>query len=176
MNEDKIIKQCQRYDMSAYNEIFQRYEQPLLRIALRILGNQQDAEDAVQTTFLKLYRGIKNFRFNSKFSTYLFRILINNCFDRLREKKRMKLDPLEQVEPSYTSEPGVKFQLEKAIDALPPQKRTCFVLFAIEDFKQTEIAEILNMKIGTVKSNIFYAKTLLRAMLSKVLNEENHEL
>lgn len=158
--------------MSAYKAIYQRYEQPLLRTALRILRHQQDAEDALQTTFLKLYRGIKNFRFNSKFSTYLFRILINNCFDILKEKKRMNLDTPEQADPSYNPEPGVKFQLEKAIDALPSKMRTCFVLFAIEEFKQIEIAEMLNLSIGTVKSNIFHAKKRLRARLSYVLTKE----
>lgn len=158
--------------MSAYKVIYQRYEQPLLRTALRILKHQQDAEDALQTTFLKLYRGIKNFRFNSKFSTYLFRILINNCFDILKAKKRMNLDTLEQADPSYNPEPGVKFQLEKAIDALPPQMQTCFVLFAIEEFKQIEIAEILNLSLGAVKSNIFQAKKRLRARLSDVLKKE----
>lgn len=159
--------------MSAYKAIYQRYEQPLLRTALRILGQRQDAEDALQTTFLKLYRGIKNFRFNSKFSTYLFRILINNCFDILKEKKRMNLDTLGEANPSYSPEPAVKFQLEKAIETLPPKMRTCFVLFAIEEFKQMEIAEILNLSLGAVKSNIFHAKTRLRARLSDVLNKEH---
>jgi RNA polymerase sigma-70 factor (ECF subfamily) len=173
MNEDKLVKRCQRYDMSAYKAIYQHYEQPLLRTALRILKHRQDAEDALQTTFLKLYRGIKNFRFNSKFSTYLFRILINNCFDILKAKKRMNLDTLEQADPSYNPEPGVKFQLEKAIEALPPQMRTCFVLFAIEEFKQVEIAEILNLSLGAVKSNIFQAKKRLRTRLSDVLNKEH---
>ena len=146
--------------MSAYKAIYQHYEQPLLRTALRILGQRQDAEDALQTTFLNLYRGIKNFRFNSKFSTYLFRIL--------KQKKRMNLDTLAEANPSYNPEPGVKFQLEKAIDALPPQMRTCFVLFAIEEFKQIEIAEILNLSLGAVKSNIFHAKARLRARFSDV--------
>ncbi|UCH92577.1 MAG: RNA polymerase sigma factor [Candidatus Aminicenantes bacterium] len=173
MNEDKLIKRCQRYDMSAYKVIYQHYEQPLLRTALRILGQRQDAEDAVQTTFLKLYRGIKNFQFKSKFSTYLFRILINNCFDILKGRKQVKLDTLDKVNPSYTPEPGVKFQLEKAIDALPQRMRACFVLFAIEEFKQNEIAEILGLSLGAVKSNIFHAKTRLRTRLSDVLTREN---
>jgi RNA polymerase sigma factor (sigma-70 family) len=173
MNEDKLVERCQRYDMSAYKAIYQHYEQPLLRTALRILGQRQDAEDALQTTFLNLYRGIKNFRFNSKFSTYLFRILINNCFDILKQKKRMNLDTLAEANPSYNPEPGVKFQLEKAIEALPPQMRTCFVLFAIEEFKQIEIAGILNLSLGAVKSNIFHAKARLRARLSDVLNKEH---
>ena len=159
--------------MSAYKAIYQHYEQPLLRTALRILGQRQDAEDALQTTFLNLYRGIKNFRFNSKFSTYLFRILINNCFDILKQKKRMNLDTLAEANPSYNPEPGVKFQLEKAIEALPPQMRTCFVLFAIEEFKQIEIAEILNLSIGAVKSNIFHAKLRLRAALSNFRFQES---
>jgi len=174
MNEEKLIRRCQQDDMSAYKAIFQRYEQPLLRIALRILGHLQDAEDAVQTTFLKLYRGIKNFRFDSRFSTYLFRILINTCFDILKKENRANITALDEdiapdtgsAGPSFNPEPGVTFHLEKAIDALPPQMRTCFVLFAVEEFKQKEIANILGLSIGAVKANIFHAKARLRARLA----------
>jgi RNA polymerase sigma-70 factor (ECF subfamily) len=179
MNEEKLIKRCQQNDMKAYKMIYQRYEQTLLRTALQILGHLQNAEDAVQTTFLKLYRGIKNFRSNAKFSTYLFRILINTCFDILRKENRMNMivldadtyfdieTNLDKANPSYdyNPEPSVTFHLEKAIEALPPRMRTCFVLFAVEEFKQKEIAAILGLSIGAVKANIYQAKARLRARL-----------
>jgi RNA polymerase sigma-70 factor (ECF subfamily) len=180
MNEEKLVKRCQKNDMKAYKAIYQQYEQTLLRTALGILGHLQDAEDAVQITFLKLYRGIKNFRFDAKFSTYLFRILINACFDILKKEKRMNMVVLDadtdiNIEANidkanppydYNPEPGVTFHLEKAIEALPPRMRTCFVLFAVEEFKQKEIAAILGLSIGAVKANIFQAKARLRARLA----------
>lgn len=161
------IKQCQAGDLSAFKKIYENYEQPLLRIALRMLGQVQDAEDAVQTTFIKLYHGIKNYKFSAKFSTYLYRILLNVCYDMLGKRKRMNLLDLENVNPSYLPNNDLSIQLEAAILKLPEKMRICFVLFAVEEIKQTEIAEILKMSVGGVKSNIFHAKTKLRDMLAK---------
>jgi len=166
---DEIIKRCQSGDVSAFKEIYKKYEQPLLRIALRMLGQIQDAEDAVQTTFIKLYHGIKNYKFSAKFSSYLYRILINVCYDLLGKRKKMNLQDLDNVEPSYSVDDELKIQLEAAILTLPEKMRACFVLFAVEEFKQTEIAEILKLSVGGVKSNIFHAKSKLREMLSKDL-------
>lgn len=88
MNERQIVLRCQKQDLGAFKMIYDRYSQSLLHTAQRILGQRQDAEDAVQTVFIKLYRGIGNYRFDSKFSTYLFRILMNACFDTLKKKKK----------------------------------------------------------------------------------------
>ena len=166
---EQIIKRCQTGDLSAFKEIYQHYEQPLLRIALRMLGQIQDAEDAVQTTFIKLYHGIKNYKHSAKFSTYLYRILLNVCYDLLGKRKKMSLQDLDSVNPSYSVDDELKIQLESAILELPEKMRACFILFAVEEFKQTEIAEILKLSVGGVKSNIFHAKTKLRGMLSKDL-------
>jgi RNA polymerase sigma-70 factor (ECF subfamily) len=167
MNEDEIIKRCQRSDMSAYKMIYERYKQPLLHTSQQMLGQLEDAEDAVQLTFIKLHRGIKNFRFESKFSSYLFRILINVCFDMLKKRKRMKLQTIEEFEPAYISKSEEMVGINEAIAKLPKQMRACFVLFIIEEFKQSEIAAILNLSEGGVKSNIFRAKVQLRKMLSE---------
>jgi RNA polymerase sigma factor (sigma-70 family) len=166
---NEIIKRCQSGDVSAFKEIYKHFEQPLLRIALRMLGQIQDAEDAVQTTFIKLYHGIKNYKYSAKFSTYLYRILMNVCYDLLGKRKKMSLQDLETVNPSYKTDNDLAIQLESAILELPEKMRACFVLFAVEEFKQTEIAEILKLSVGGVKSNIFHAKKKLREMLSKDL-------
>lgn len=168
--EESVIRRCQRQDVSAFKQIFREYEQPLLRTALRVTGNLQDAEDAVQTTFLKLYRSIGGFRFGSKFSTYLFRILLNNCFDMLKQKHRTDMELLDNASPSHQPEPVLTVQLEKAIDGLPQRMRACFVLFAVEGFSQKEIADILVLSVGTVKANIFQAKVKLRKRLAGALD------
>ena len=133
---------------------------------MRILGQQEDAEDAVQMTFIKLYRGIQKFRYDSKFSTYLFRILMNVCFDQLEKRKKMRMQVLDTANLSHRPRLDLRMDLEEAIDALPEQQKACFVLFAVEEFKQSEIAEIMGLSLGGVKSNIHHAKTRLRAMLS----------
>jgi len=84
-NENEIVKRCQAGDIDAYQQIYVRYSPMLLQTALRLLGNQPDAEDAVQTAFLKLYRYIHKFQFSSKLSTYLYRILLNVGFNDLKK-------------------------------------------------------------------------------------------
>lgn len=166
MDEKEIIRRCQENDLSAYKMIYDRYEQPLLYTALRILGQQQDAEDAVQTTFLKLYRGIHNYRLDSKFSTYLFRIMINHCYDVLRKKRKARMQMIKEEHLSQDSRNDVRLYLEQAISTLPKKMKTCFVLFAVGGFKLREIAQIMEVKLGTVKANIFHAKMRLRSELS----------
>lgn len=171
MNENQIIRRCQRHDLKAYKMIYDRYEQPLLHTAQRMLRQTQDAEDAVQMTFLKLYRGIKNYRFGSKFSSYLFKILMNVCFDMARKKGKAKVVSIDDYTPSSKQEFDLKIQLENSIDALPEKMRVCFLLYAVEQFKLKEIAQILDISTGGVKSNIYHAKMKLRGMLNPTSEE-----
>lgn len=173
MDESDIIQRCQQHDLSAYKMIYERYEQPLLHTAVRMLGQLQDAEDAVQMTFLKLYRGIQNYNYSSRFSTYLFRILMNACFDILRKRKRLRIHTLEETNASFHSRHEEKMALEEAIQALPERMRACFILFAVEELKQDEIAQIMNITPGGVKSTIYHAKTRLRASLSNLQIKES---
>ena len=83
-NERELVQRCQAGELAAYEILYRHFELPLLSFGLRMLGRQEDAEDALQTTFLKLYRGVAKFNFDSKFSTYLFRIMMNVCFDGLK--------------------------------------------------------------------------------------------
>jgi RNA polymerase sigma-70 factor (ECF subfamily) len=164
--EERLVRHCQQNDLEAFKAVYQRYEQPLLRTALRVTGHRQDAEDAVQNAFIKLYRGVKNFRFNAKFSTYLFRILLNCCFDLVKQKNRDNLELEEHMKPVHHPEPALKVRLEGAIEKLPNRMRACFVLFAVEGFSQQEIADILELSVGAVKSHIFRAKAQLREWLT----------
>lgn len=171
MDEKKLVLRCREYDAGAFKMIYGHYQQPLLRTALRMLKQRQDAEDAVQTTFVKLYKGIANFKFQSKFSTYLFRILINTCFDMLNSKKKTDAGPLADSDSSHQPDTELSTSIEMAIDKLPGQMRACFVLFAVEGFKQKEIARMLDLSIGGVKANIYHAKCRLREMLSVSIEE-----
>lgn len=164
MTERQLLRLCQKQDLSAFKMIYEKYEYPLLHTAFRMLGQQQDAEDAVQTTFIKLHRSIHNFKFRSKFSTYLYRILMNVCFDMLRHKN-VKTESLSDFEAGFEPEFERRFQLEDAIATLPQQMRACFFLYAVNQFKQREIAEIMNLSEGGVRANIYQAKMKLRALL-----------
>jgi RNA polymerase sigma-70 factor (ECF subfamily) len=167
MIETDIIERCQRGDVSAFEKIYNEYHQPMLRVAVRMLGRQQDAEDAVQTTFIKLYRGIGKFRFQSRFSTFLFQIHTRVCFDAIRSQKRHAAENIENIIMSTEQSTDLKIGLEHAIAELPERMRLCFTLFAIEEFKQDEIAEIMNMTSGGVKSTLYQARKRLQKFLSE---------
>ncbi len=165
MQETDVVRRCQEGDIDAYRWLYDRYHQALLHTALRILGQQQDAEDAVQTAFIKLYKGVHGFKHQSKFSTYLFRILMNVCFDQLEKRKRMSGKSMDNIDIPEKPMQELRVQLDQAIDLLPEQQKACFVLFAMEGLKQDEISEIMGLSLGGVKSNIFHAKRKLRELL-----------
>ena len=119
MDEEKVIEMCKRGDLSAYRALYDRYEQPLLRTACRMLGRQEDAEDAVQDAFLRLFRGIDGFRSGARFSTYFFRILMNACFDVLRKRKGAEFKDLDIEKMPFHSSCEDKHALAEAVGALP---------------------------------------------------------
>lgn len=164
--EQQVVEKCRQGDLSAYRMIYERYEQPLLRTACRMLGQQQDAEDAVQDTFMKLYRGLHGFQRGARFSSYLFRILLNSCTDILRKRKKTIIrefdDALHSGPPSHEE---INHSLAQMVGMLPPRMKICFTLSAVEQFTYEEIAEILSISMGSVKSNIHRARQKLRAWL-----------
>jgi RNA polymerase sigma-70 factor (ECF subfamily) len=172
MNEENVIRLAQQGDLKAYRIIYERYEQPLLRTAWRMLGQQQDAEDAVQEAFLKLYRGIHTYDGSSRFSTFLFRILINTCIDILRKRSSLIAHDVDPASLPHNPSHETRFELAEAIETLPEQMRGCFILFAVEELKQEEVAEIMNLTAGSVKAHIHRAKARLRTLLSGARLEE----
>jgi len=165
-NERDVIRRCQEGDLRAYETVYRHFHQPLLGFALRMLGQREDAEDAVQIAFIKLYRSIGRFRFDAGFSTYLMRIAINACNDVLETRRKHRVQKDRTVEPSHRPGSDLRLQLEEAIKQLPARMRECFVLFAVEGFQQKEVAEMLDLSVGTVKAHIFQAKEKLRHLLS----------
>lgn len=169
MEEKAIVERCKIGEIEAYKILYTRYNRPLFHTAYRMLGNKEDAEDAVQTTFLKVYKSIQKFQYKSKFSTYLFRILMNTCIDIGKKKTKYKFQSMEKIEYKNFNNPDyeVKMEIDQALEKLPHKQRECFLLFTVADRKQKEIAEILDISIGGVKSNIFQAKSKLRSYLGK---------
>ena len=164
-NEKEIVKNCQRGDLRSYQKIYDHYKEPLFRVAFRMTGVKEDSEDILQMTFLRLYRGIKNFRFGSKLGTYLFQILINLCYDFNQQKREKNRKTIDESDLFYQPQNQQQLQLEEAIQSLPVKMRECFVLFAVEGFKQQEIAEMMNITAGAVKAHIFQAKQKLKVSL-----------
>jgi RNA polymerase sigma-70 factor (ECF subfamily) len=165
IDEEQRIERCRAGDLDAYRQIYDRYGQPLLRTATRLLGRPQEAEDAVQETFLKLFRGIDGFRRDARFSTYLFQILHNTCMDILRKRKPDARDVADMDVLGIPSSHELAHSLAQAVEGLPMQMKACFVLFAVEQYSQEEVADILGVSVGTIKISIHRARKKLRAWL-----------
>lgn len=141
-------------------------------IALNLLGNVADAEDALQESFLKIYRGAKTFRGGAAFSTWIYRIVVNACYDALRRRKSRPAgaaletgDGREILPPAIADHP-LRLALEESVARLEHRHRTVFLLFEVEGFTHGEISRILGIPEGTSKTFLFHAKKKLQRWLA----------
>ena len=163
--ENELIRRCQQGDGDAFAALYQLHAQTMLRTATRMLRNPVDAEDATQVAFVKLHRGIGNYNFRARFSTYLYRLVVNVCLDMLKKNKREDSDAQVPDLPSR-SHGELRLKLEQAIGTLPERMRAAFVLYAVEGVPQAEIATIMDTSIGAVKAQVHQAKMRLRPLLA----------
>lgn len=169
--EQGLIQRCLSGELSAYRELYEQHKEIMYNVALRILRNIPDAEDALQETFVRIFKALPGFKGESKLSTWIYQILLNTCFSSLKQKKLFvarfisssKFDLEKVTEPNEN--PDVSFILEQEISALPLGYRTVFVLHEVEGFGHEEIAQMLEITIGTSKSQLFKAKKILQKKL-----------
>ncbi len=172
--DSALAAACQSGDLRAYERLFAQQGTRMKNLARNLLGNPLDAEDAVQETFLKIQRSIGGFRGQSSFVTWTFRILVNTCHDARRKRTRKKevahedlatgdAPPIEPRAPG--SHPSLKLALERALAELTPHQRDVFLLYEVEGFKHSQIAETLEITEAASKNTLFQAKKNLRAML-----------
>jgi RNA polymerase sigma-70 factor (ECF subfamily) len=172
-------------DIAAFEELVRRYDRKLLRIALQVTHNQEDAQEAVQETFLKAYQKLNQFRGNSKLSTWLIRIALNESLMTLRKRRRYTQElPLEYEDPNgehlpldvadWSPNPEQLYSrselqeiLRKALEGLPPALRVVFVLRDVEGLSTNETSAALDLGSSAVKARLFRARLQLREKLSK---------
>src|SRR5438309_5342549 len=185
--DDELIREAQRGDRTAFDALVRRYDQSVLRLALHMLGNEQDAQDVHQEAFLKAYRHLGNFRFECSFYTWLYRIVTNLCLDQLRRRKSRREDPATVMDASgdemdlmanisderAMSNPGRELdrkvmseRINAALEKLTPRERTVFELKHYQGLKLRTIGEMLNTTEETAKNTLFRATRKLRANLS----------
>lgn len=182
--EEKLIELSQQGDLDAFEELIIKYEKKIYVIAYRFMGNEHDAKDLTQETFIKAFNNIKKFRQESSFSTWICRIANNSCIDELRKKKRRPIDSLdEKIElnegsiskqvkderptPEEAYETGELNQyLQKILNELNESSRMVVVLRDIEGYSYEEIAEITDVSLGTVKSRLYRARKELKERIS----------
>ena len=170
--DSALAAACQAGDLHAYERFYLRYGMRMKSTARNLLGNPSDAEDAVQETFLKVQRSIATFRGQSSFVTWTFRILINTCYDARRGRMRKKEVAAEGTEENPMPEPrapgahpSLRLALERALATLTRHQRDVFLLYEVEGFRHSEIAEVLEITETASKNTLFQAKRNLRTML-----------
>jgi RNA polymerase sigma-70 factor (ECF subfamily) len=153
-------------DESAFRELYRRHTPRLYQFVLRIMGGDElEAEDVVQDTWIRASRSLGGFRWESKFETWLTGIGLNLCRNRLRRSGRWDDLHEETLEAVRADPREARIDLERAIGMLPPGFRTVLILHDIEGFKHAEIADRLGVSEGTSKSQLFSARRAMRRLL-----------
>jgi RNA polymerase sigma-70 factor (ECF subfamily) len=185
--DDDLIREAQRGDRSSFDSLVRRYDQAVLRLALHMLGNEQDAQDIHQEAFLKAYRHLGNFRFECSFYTWLYRIVTNLCLDQLRRRKSRREDPATMIDSSggemdllsnisdtrAMANPARELDrklmgesINDALSKLTPRERTVFELKHYQGLKLRTIGDMLSTTEETAKNTLFRATRKLRADLA----------
>ena len=170
-----LIKQFIDGDESVFSELLKRHKEKVRNIIYLTLSNTDGVDDIAQEVFITVYRHLKSFRFESQFTTWLYRITINKCKDHLRKKNiRSIFLPLKDEEPVFESineDTDIKHIVRNAIGTLPDKLRIPLVLKDLEGFSYQEIADTMECEIGTVKSRIFRAREALKKILKPLEKE-----
>jgi RNA polymerase sigma-70 factor (ECF subfamily) len=164
--EADLLAACRRQDLRAFEQLYRMHAPRLKSVAFHISGNRQDAEDAVQETFLKLYRAIGSFQGQAAIGTWLCRIVINLCYDLARKRQREAAPPGQEL-PAPKPQVGLKVALNDALKRINPKHRMVFLLFEVEGLRHSEIGSILDIPEGTSKAWLFEAKKELKRMLTE---------
>ena len=173
-------------DMEAFEVLVKRYDRKVFHHCLRLVGNEEESTDLTQEVFIKVFRSIANYEHTYAFYTWLYRITVNCCIDHIRKKKRriqgvsltrqysdengdqgreFEVPDVTQVPEAMLANKELKKELREAIESLSDKLKVIIVLKEFEGFSYEEIAEILNVSRGTVKSRLFRARERLKELL-----------
>jgi len=187
LDETALIRSAQRGDHSAFEALVCRYDQAVLRLALHLTGSEHDAQDVYQQAFMKAYKSIGRFRFQSSFHTWIHRIVTNLCLDQLRSKRVRKEEPqvrvdwrgeefdqLSQVADAHPRrnperallQGELRARIEMALERLTPRERMIFELKHYRGLRLRAVGEIMNTGEDTVKSTLYRATRKLRLILA----------
>ena len=185
VSERDLVQKCQAGDPEAFDELVARYRNRIFGMIYNMVHNEQDAWDLTQDSFLKAWKSIGNFRGQSSFYTWIYRIVTNVTIDWLRKKhvkgsgaefddaiQLKEIDPASRTVPRAGALPHqrmerneIRGRIDEAIAQLSPEHRAVILMKEIEDMQYHEIAEALGCSIGTVMSRLFYARKKLQNLL-----------
>jgi RNA polymerase sigma-70 factor (ECF subfamily) len=179
----RLVARCKRGERNAFDDLIRRYEKKVYNFAFRLSGNYDEANDVASETFVRVYNALHNFRGDSSFITWLFRITTNVYLDERKRKRARPYESLDEMieldettvvrqieDPSPTPAESLEKQesgdmLQQAINSLPEYQRMMIVMYHTENRSYEEIAEVLDLPIGTVKSRLNRARLSLREKL-----------
>ncbi len=183
-SDQEIIEAIRSGHVRGFGVLVDRHKDRAMTLALRIVGEREDAEEVVQDAFLRAYRNLEQFRGESRFSTWFYRILYNACMARVtrRPKHGETVDSGDEtIDMIDSKEPSVQQTLEneeeqavlqEEMTRLPETFRTALTLFYVQELSYDEMASILQMPLGTVKTNLSRGRLLLRKRVLERLKEE----
>ena len=191
-DDDILIQAHLKGNQTAFEVLFKKYREQVARLVYSITKDEGLVDDIVQEVFLLVYRHLAKFRQQAAFKTWLYRITVNETIRQLNRNKRWQPLPEGDFEPAnlpstlVTFENGVspervliegeqRRMIQNALDAIKPHHRTILVLYYLEDLSVQEIAEVLDIPEGSVKSRLFYARDNLRKLMEPVLNRETDD-
>jgi len=188
--ETELVALLKQKDRLAFKAMVETWQGMVYNTALGILQNEEDAEDVTQEVFIKVFEAVSSFKGESKFSTWLYRITVSKAMDHIRKKKRKKRfafiqglygkndEPL--IDPPDFFHPGISAEnkenaavLFKAMEQLPPNQKSAFVLNKVEGLSYHEIAEVMKISESAVDALLHRAKTNLKKILAGYYKELN---
>ena len=179
LDDDRsLLRQVLEGRADAFERLIDRYKALVVHVVYRMILNTEDREDICQDVFMKIYRSLASFRFESKLSTWIARVAYNTCMNHLDKRRellleefRPDLETLDELpgvaeQPDRTAEDrDIGLRLRTEIEKLPAAYRTILALYHLEQMSYNEIGEVMDMPEGTVKSHLFRARRLLRTKL-----------
>jgi RNA polymerase sigma-70 factor, ECF subfamily len=188
----KAVQRCLKGEIDAFEPLVRRHQKKMVNMAYRMLGDYEEACDAVQDAFVAAYRSLRQFRGEARFSTWLARIVLNHSKNRLKQIRARGRDAMVSIDDPVETPSGeiprelcsreetildhlerkeVNERVKGAIDALDREHREVIILRDIEGFSYEEMRDILKIPEGTVKSRVFRAREALREQLKKVFGD-----
>ena len=175
-----LMRAIQKGDMVAFSSMVDRYKNRLLNVIGRMLSSSEEAEDIVQETFVRVYQHRQSFNFKHCFSTWIYTIALNLARNELRKRKKFKFFEISEMqgnEKEFAVDAKIPSRLpqvlDKAIRGLPEKYRIAFILRDVEEMPYEEVAKVLGVPLGTVKSRVNRARLMLRDKLQPKMEEVN---
>lgn len=173
--EQALVEACLSGRPGAFDLIVERHRRTIYQLCYRFVGNHEDASDLSQDVFLRAFRGLRRFRGQSSIGTWLYRIGVNVCLNRV-SAKAPRVEPIEEQhfvddrvesasERLLREERGAR--VRQAITQLPPKQRAALIMRAYQDMSHQEIADVLGSSVGAVKANFFHALGNLKRLLGE---------